>query len=112
MATGKNSGGSKGKGGMDWSRGIDSGVVHKPTNTNPPEPHVPWSLLVTLVVMCVVLGIFLPVLGIMYGDMNNAVTAAQYEFEKMRAMRRQLAKEIKELRDANSQPATPVTPEE
>jgi hypothetical protein len=51
------------------------------------EPHIPWSLLVAVLVLCLVLVIALPVMGIMYMDMNNATVMAMEEVKKMRELR-------------------------
>jgi len=59
------------------------------------EPHIPWTLLITLLVLCLVLVIALPVMGVMYMDMNNATNAAMNEVKKMRELR---AKIILEMR--------------
>ena len=56
-------------------------------DTDKNEPHVPWTLLVTVLVLCLVLVIALPVMGIMYMDMNNATVAAMQEVKKMRELR-------------------------
>ena len=62
-------------------------VVPMANDSAPNEPHVPWSLLITLVVLCIVLVIVLPVMGIMYMDMNNATIRAMEETRKMRELR-------------------------
>jgi flagellar basal body-associated protein FliL len=51
------------------------------------EPHITWSLIVTVLVLCLVLVIALPIMGIMYMDMNNATAAAMQEVKKMRELR-------------------------
>jgi ABC-type sulfate transport system permease subunit len=51
------------------------------------ERDIPWSLLIAVVVLCFVLVIALPVMGIMYMDMNNATIAAMQEIKKMRELR-------------------------
>jgi hypothetical protein len=56
-------------------------------DTDKDEPHIPWSLLVAVLVLCLVLVIALPVMGIMYVDMNNATEAAMQEVKKMRELR-------------------------
>jgi cytochrome b561 len=93
MATGKDTRGSPSKGGMDWSSGVRPGVVQRPPDPAPNEQHIPWTLLVTVVVMCLVLVIALPVMGIMYMDMNNATNAALNEIRKMKELRLKILKE-------------------
>jgi hypothetical protein len=51
------------------------------------ERDIPWSLLIAVVVLCFVLVIALPVMGIMYMDMNNATIKAMDEIKKMRELR-------------------------
>jgi len=44
--------------------------------------------------MCIVLVVALPVMGIMYLDMNNATNAAMQEIKKMRELRAKILIEI------------------
>lgn len=62
-------------------------VVRMGNDTNKDEPHIPWSLLVAVLVLCLVLVIALPIMGIMYMDMNNATAMAMEEVKKMRELR-------------------------
>jgi ABC-type sulfate transport system permease subunit len=64
-------------------------------DTNKDESHIPWSLLIAVVVLCFVLVLALPIMGIMYMDMNNATAKAMEEVKKMRELR---AKIIMEMR--------------
>jgi len=45
--------------------------------------------------MCIVLIIALPVMGIMYMDMNNATNVAMEEIKKMRELRAKILIEIR-----------------
>ena len=63
-------------------------------DTDKNEPHVPWTLLVTVLVLCLVLVIALPIMGIMYMDMNNATAKAMEEVKKMRELRAKIMLEI------------------
>jgi len=45
--------------------------------------------------MCIVLIVALPVMGIMYMDMNNATNAAMLEIKKMRELRAKILIEIR-----------------
>jgi len=45
--------------------------------------------------MCIVLIVALPVMGIMYLDMNNATNAAMQEIKKMRELRAKILIEIR-----------------
>jgi hypothetical protein len=60
------------------------------------ERDIPWSLLVAVVVLCFVLVIALPVMGIMYMDMNNATIKAMDEIKKIRELRAKIIMEIQE----------------
>ena len=95
MATGK--GKEKGKGTTDFSfsSSVRPSVVPMGNDPDKNEPHIPWALLVAVLVLCLVLVVALPIMGIMYMDMNNATTAAMQEIKKMRELR---AKIILELR--------------
>jgi hypothetical protein len=63
-------------------------------DTNKDESHVPWSLLIAVVVLCFVLVIALPIMGIMYMDMNNATARAMEETKKMRELRAKILMEM------------------
>lgn len=93
MATGKEPRGSAGKGGMDWSAGVRPGVVQRPNDSPKGEPDVPWSLLVAVLALCLVLVLALPVMGVMYMDMNNATNAALAEIRKMKELRLRILQE-------------------
>jgi hypothetical protein len=45
--------------------------------------------------MCIVLVIALPIMGIMYLDMNNATVAAMNEIKKMRELRAKILLEMR-----------------
>jgi hypothetical protein len=94
MATGKNARGSQSKGGMDWSGTVRPSVVQRPADPPSDEPHIPWSLLVAVLVMCLVLVIALPIMGVMYMDMNNATIKAMEEVKKMRELRAKILLEM------------------
>ena len=101
MATGKEPRGSAAKGGMDWSAGVRPGVVQRPNDSPKTEPDVPWTLLVAVFALCLVLVLALPVMGVMYMDMNNATNAALAEIRKMKELRLKI---LKERLDADSKP--------
>ena len=78
------------------SRGAVHNILVPMANVNDKdESHVPWSLLIAVVVLCFVLVIALPIMGIMYMVMNNATDRAMEEVKKMRELR---AKIIMEMR--------------
>jgi len=72
---------------MGWPNPFRRNVVHRANDSDSNESHVPWSLLLAVVVLCFVLVIALPIMGIMYMDMNNATIAAMEEIKKMRELR-------------------------
>ena len=80
---------------MGWSNPFRRGVVRRPPNPSPSEPDVPWALLVAVVVLCFVLVIALPVMGIMYVDMNNAMYKAAEETRKMKELRLKVLREMR-----------------
>ena len=62
-------------------------VVPMANDSNQDERNIPWSLLIAVIVLCFVLIIALPIMGVMYMDMNNATIAAMEEIKKMRDLR-------------------------
>ena len=48
-----------------------------------------------MVVLCLVLIIALPVMGVMYMDMNNAMYRAEEETRKMKELRLKVLRELK-----------------
>ena len=58
------------------------------------ESHIPFTLLLTILVLCIVLVIALPVMGVMYMDMNNATIVANEEIRKMKELRLKLLTEM------------------
>ena len=80
---------------MGWSNPFRRNVVRRSVSTDSDEPHVPWSLLIAVVVLCFVLIIALPVMGIMYVDMNNAMYKAAEETRKMKELRLKVLRELK-----------------
>lgn len=76
MATGKGVGGPKGKGGVDWSAGSRSSVVQRPNDSHSSDANLQKYLSVLLVVLFVVLMMLLPVLALMWGDLNAALHRA------------------------------------
>ena len=66
---------------------ICNGMVFMGDDIDKDESDIPWSLLIAVIVLCFVLVIALPVMGMMYLDMNNATIAAMEEVKKMRELR-------------------------
>ena len=69
-------------------------VVHMGDDSDKNERDVPWVLLIALVVVCLMLVILLPVMGIMYGDMVSATNAAIIETRKMKELRVKILTEM------------------
>ena len=80
---------------MGWSNPFRRGVVRRSVSTSSDEPDVPWALLIAVVVLCFVLVIALPVMGVMYMDMNNAMYRAAEETRKMKELRLKVLRELR-----------------
>lgn len=80
---------------MGWSNPFRRGVVRRTSSPSSSEPDVPWALLVAVVVLCFVLMIALPVMGVMYMDMNNALHRAAEETRKMKELRVKILLELR-----------------
>ena len=80
---------------MGWSNPFRRGVVRRSNGNASPESDVPWALLVAVVVLCFVLVIALPVMGVMYMDMNNALYRAEQETRKMKELRIKIIREMR-----------------
>lgn len=78
---------------MGWSNPFRRSVVRRSPPPSANEPDVPWSLLIAVVVLCLVLVIALPVMGVMYMDMNNAMYRAMEETRKIKELRKQILEE-------------------
>ena len=94
MATGKYKKKNRGADGVNRGGAVHNVVVSMGNDTDKNERDVPWSLLIAVVVLCFVLVIALPVMGIMYMDMNNATIAAMNEVKKMRELRAKIILEM------------------
>ena len=94
MATGKYKKKNRGADDVNRGGGVHNVVVSMGNDTDKDERDVPWSLLIAVVVLCFVLVIALPVMGIMYMDMNNATIAAMNEVKKMRELRAKIILEM------------------
>jgi hypothetical protein len=87
MATGKYKKKDKGTANVNPRGAVHNIVVPMANDNDQNEPHIPWSLLVAVLVLCLVLVIALPIMGVMYMDMNNATIRAMEEVKKMRELR-------------------------
>ena len=95
MATGRYKKKNRGADDVNSRGSFHTSVVPMRNDSDKDEPHVPWSLLIALLVMCLVLIVALPVMGIMYMDMNNATNAAMQEIKKMRELRAKILIELR-----------------
>lgn len=93
MATGKYKKKDRGTDDINSRGRVHNVMVRMDNDTDKNERDVPWSLLVALVVVCLVLVLVLPVMAIMYGDMNAATEAAIVETRKMKELRLKLLTE-------------------
>lgn len=94
MATGKYKKKDKGTANVNSRGTVHNIVVPMANDSDKDEPHIPWSLLVAVLVLCLVLVIALPIMGIMYMDMNNATAKAMEEVKKMRELRAKILLEM------------------
>ena len=95
MATGKYKKKNRGTNDVNSSGAVHNIVVSMGDDTNKNEPNIPWSLLITVLVLCIVLVLVLPVMGIAYMDMNNATARAMEETRKMRELRAKILLEMR-----------------
>jgi len=94
MATGKYKKKNRRADDIDSRGRVHNIVVHMGDDSDKNEPNIPWSLLITVLVLCIVLVIVLPVMGIAYMDMNNATVRAMEETRKMRELRAKILMEL------------------
>lgn len=94
MATGKYKKKDKGTSNVNSRGTVHNIVVPMANDTDKDEPHIPWSLLIAVLVLCLVLVIALPIMGVMYMDMNNATAKAMEEVKKMRELRAKILLEM------------------
>ncbi len=87
MATGKYKKKNRGATDVNSSGRVHNILVPMGDDSNKDEPHISWTVFFAVLVVCVVLVIVLPALGVMYMDMNNATVAAMQEIKKMRELR-------------------------
>ena len=80
---------------MGWGNPFRRSVVRRSSAADSDEPHIPWTLLIAVVVLCLVLVIALPVMGVMYMDMNNAMYRAEEETRKMKELRLKVLRELR-----------------
>ena len=94
MASGKYKKKNRGADDVNSRGRVHNIVVPMANDTSKDERDVPWSLLIAVIVLCFVLVIALPIMGVMYMDMNNATIAANEEIRKMKELRLKLLTEM------------------
>ena len=99
MATKKSNGGAASKGSMGWGSSSNSSVVQRPNAAPENESHIPWVLVICLMVMAMTLIVTFLFVGTVYVDLNNAVIRAKAEINHMRELRKEIIYE----RRANGQ---------
>ena len=96
MANGKDKKANTQSTDFSFRSSIRNNVVPMANDTPENEPHIPFTLLITILVLCLVLVIALPVMGVMYMDMNNATVVANEEIRKMKELRIKILTEVQE----------------
>ena len=96
MATGKYKKKAQGTTNVSNRGSVHNVMVRMGDDTDKNERDVPWSLLIAVVVLCFVLILALPIMGIMYMDMNNATAVAMEEIKKMRELRAKILLGVQE----------------
>lgn len=95
MATGKDKKENRGTTNFSFRSSIRNNLVPMANDSSQDERDVPWSLLIAVIVLCFVLVIALPIMGVMYMDMNNATAMAMEEARKMRELRIKILLEMR-----------------
>ena len=75
---------------MGWSNPFRRGVVRRSVDSSEDESHVPWILVLCLLIMGLVIVVLVPLIGLQYMEMNNATNAAIVEIRKMKELRLKL----------------------
>ena len=96
MANGKDKKANTQSTDFSFRSSIRNDVVSMANDTPENEPHIPFTLLLTILVLCIVLVIALPIMGVMYMDMNNATIVANEEIRKMKELRIKILTEVQE----------------
>ena len=94
MATSKDKKEAKRTTDFTFSSSVRNSVVPMGNDSDKDESHISWTVFFAVLVVCLVLVVVLPVLGIMYMDMNNATIRAMEETKKMRELRAKILLEI------------------
>jgi hypothetical protein len=87
MATSKDKKEAKRTTDFTFGSSVRNSVVPVGDDINKNESHIPTPILIAGLVVCIVLIILIPVIGVAYMDMNNATVRAMEETRKMRELR-------------------------
>ena len=94
MAANKNKKEDRRSTNIHFRSNVRDSVVPMGDDSNKDEPHISWTVFFAVLVVCLVLVIVLPALGVMYMDMNNATIRAMEETKKMRELRAKILMEM------------------
>lgn len=94
MATGKDKKADRKSTDFSFRSSVRDSVVPMGDDSNKDEPHVSWTVFFAVIVVCLVLVVVIPALGVMYMDMNNATIKAMEEIKKMRELRAKILLEM------------------
>lgn len=78
---------------MVWRNPFRRNVAPRRASADSGESDVSFALVLCVLVMALTFVIVIPLLGIMYMDMNNAMRAAVHEAKKMRELRKEIINE-------------------
>lgn len=78
---------------MVWRNPFRRSVAPRRAASNSGQSDVSFAIVLCVLVMALTFVIVIPLMGIMYMDMNNAMNAAVYEAKKMRELRKQIINE-------------------
>ena len=97
MATSKDKKETKRTTDFTFSSSVRNSVVPMANDTDKDESNIPTPILFAGLVVCIVLIVLIPAVGVAYMDMNNATARAIEETRKMRELRTKILLEIYEV---------------
>ncbi len=78
---------------MVWRNIFNRSVVPRRPASSSGESDISFALVLCVLVMALTFVVVLPVLGVMYMDLNNARTAVEMEIRAIRELRKQIINE-------------------
>ncbi len=78
---------------MVWRNPFRRSVVPRRASSSKGESDVSFALVLCVLVMALTFVVVLPVLGVMYMDLNNARVAVEMEIRAIRDLRKQIINE-------------------